>query len=63
MIYEHLVHGEYVYTVVDSQGNCIAETYDLNEAEHILAQYRTRLQAQDYNTNLYRGVLQDPKRS
>lgn len=63
MIYEHLIHGEYLYTVVDLKGNCIAETYDLNEAEQILAQYRTRLQAQDHSKHLYKGILPDPIRS
>jgi hypothetical protein len=62
MIYEHLLHGEYVYTVTDSKGNQIAETYDLFEAEHILAEYRTRLHTEQFNDNLYRGVYPEPKR-
>ena len=62
MIYEQLVHGEYMYLVADNQGRLIAETYDLYEAEQILAQYRTQLQKQAQAHNLYRGVLPDPKR-
>lgn len=62
MIQEILIHGEYMYLVTDANGCLIAETYDLNEAEQILAQYRTRLQTRDLNNNLYQGVMPDPMR-
>lgn len=63
MIYEHLVRGEYVYTVTDLQGHCIAETYSRAEAEQIQAQYRTHLQTQDYNSSLYKGITPRPNHS
>ena len=63
MIYEELVHGEYMYMVTDDQGRLIAETYDLGEAELILSQFRAREQGQEPKKYLHRGVAADPKRS
>lgn len=63
MIYLELVKGEYVYTVTDLEGRCLAETYSLQEAELIEQQYKFRLHSTDHPRNLYRGIQADPIRS
>lgn len=70
MIYTHLIKGEYLYTVCDSLGRNIAETYSYQEAEQIQNRERLRPNTNtnsnsnsNSNSSVNKGLLQDPLRS
>lgn len=61
MIRTELIKGQYMYTVTDSNGNYIAETYSIQEAEQI--QKQTEVRKPSTLTHIHKGQQLDPIRS